>query len=224
MTRPETTTTSDAGPTATLAPTTAPTAEPAPADDAAPSPTVIEVDSAPVPVSSVTPHQGRYQGGKLYLEGDVPSREVADEFVAKAGEVIGPDNVIDNYEIDPAATEPTDGKVVIDEPLVFPTGSAEIDPAYDSLVQLGVAVMTINPEVTMRVNGYTDDVGDEQVNLMLSIARAQAVVRELSSFGIDPSRFQIAGWGEGLPVADNATETGRQANRRIEIELVGLLG
>ena len=171
----------------------------------------------------VEPHRGIYRGGKLYLEGAVPSREVGDELKARAAEVIGPENVIDNYVIDPAAPAITDGKVVVDEPFLFRTGSAAIDPAYNSLLGLGVIVMQLNPQVVMVVRGYTDDVGDEAMNLRLSQARAQSVANWIIAKGIAPNRFRLEGKGESDPVADNATVDGKALNRRIEVELVNLL-
>jgi outer membrane protein OmpA-like peptidoglycan-associated protein len=171
----------------------------------------------------VEPHRGIYRGGKLYLEGAVPSRKVGDELKARAAEVIGAENVVDNYVIDPAAPAVTDGKVVVDEPFLFPTGSAAIDPAYDALLNLGVVVMQLNPQVVMVVRGYTDDVGDDATNLQLSQARAQSVANWIIAKGIAPNRFLLEGKGEANPVADNATPDGKAKNRRIEVELVNLL-
>jgi len=171
----------------------------------------------------VEPHRGIYRGGKLYLEGAVPTRKVGDDLKAKAAEVIGAQNVVDNYVVDPAAPAVTDGKVVVDEPFLFRTGSAAIDPAYSDLLSLGVVVMQLNPQVVMVVRGYTDDVGDEAMNLRLSQARAQAVANWITAKGIAPNRFLLQGKGESNPVADNATPDGKAKNRRIEVELVGLL-
>jgi outer membrane protein OmpA-like peptidoglycan-associated protein len=174
-------------------------------------------------VQPVEPHRAIYKGGKLYLEGTVPTRKVGDELKARASEVIGPENVVDNYRIDPAAPAVTEGRVVVDEPFLFATGSAAIQPGYESLLNLGVVVMQLNPQVVMVVRGYTDDVGDEQANLALSQARAQAVADWIAAKGIDPGRFRIEAHGEADPVGDNATPEGKALNRRIEVELLNLL-
>jgi outer membrane protein OmpA-like peptidoglycan-associated protein len=171
----------------------------------------------------VEPHRAIYKGGKLYLEGAVPSRKVGDALKKKASEVIGAENVIDNYVVDPAAPAVTDGKVVVDEPFLFRTGSAQIDPAYDSLLNLGAIVMQINPQVVMVVRGYTDDVGDDGSNLILSQQRAQAVANWIGAKGIPLNRFQVQGMGEADPIGDNATPEGKALNRRIEVELINLL-
>jgi outer membrane protein OmpA-like peptidoglycan-associated protein len=173
----------------------------------------------------VDPHRGIYRDGKLYLEGAVPSQKVADEFKAKADAVLGPQNVVDHYVIDPAAPASTDGKVIVDEPFLFATGSTAIAPGYESLLSLGVAVMKLNPQVIMVVRGYTDSVGSDQANLLLSQGRAQAVANWIEFHGgIAANRFQLEGKGKADPVGDNSTEQGRALNRRIEVELLHLIG
>lgn len=168
-------------------------------------------------------HGAVYRGGKLYLSGALPTRKVADAFVKKASDVIGPANVVEHYIIDARAPVPTDGRVRIDEPFLFTTGSARIDPKYASLLNLGVTVMRLNPKVTMRVVGYTDNAGPMAVNLALSRARAKAVAGWIAQRGISPQRFILIGKGPADPLASNATAQGRTRNRRIEVELLGLL-
>jgi len=177
-----------------------------------------------MPVRVIPPHQARYRDGKLYLEGALPSRSVADALKERAVEVIGADNVIDNYVIDPAAPAPTNGRVVVDEPLLFAPASAELDPRYYSIADLGVLVMKLNPKVTMRIYGYTDEVGTNIENRQLSLARANAVADYISARGVTRSRFHIVGRGETNPVASNETAEGRRRNRRIEVDLLHLLG
>jgi outer membrane protein OmpA-like peptidoglycan-associated protein len=173
----------------------------------------------------VHPHEGIYRDGKLYLEGAVPSREVGDKLKAKANAVLGPQNVVDHYVIDPAAPAVTDGKVIVDEPFLFATGSTAISPGYESLLTLGIAVMKLNPQVIMVVRGYTDSVGSDQANLLLSQGRAQAVADWIVTHGlINPNRFQVVGKGEADPVGDNNTDQGKALNRRIEVELLHLIG
>jgi len=222
VTRPSTT----VAPTTVLGPTPTTTATSGPTSTTAPGTITVPVAKAqePVAVHKIEPHRAEYRDGKLYLVGDVPTRKLADEFVVKAALVIGPTNVVDDYRIDPAAPATSDGRVIIDEPLLFPTNSATLSTQYASLVQLGVAVMKLNPKVKMRVTGYTDDVGSDDANLLLSIARANSVVSAISAFGISRSRFIPQGKGEGDPVADNSSPEGRTLNRRIEVELLDLLG
>jgi OOP family OmpA-OmpF porin len=171
----------------------------------------------------LVPHRAEYRGGKFYMEGSVPSRKVADQLKAKAAQVIGAENVVDNYIIDPAAPPIVDGRVIVDEPFLFPVGSAAINPGYEPLLNLGVAVMQLNPKVVMIIVGFTDADGDEQMNLRLSLARAQSVKDWITARGIDPGRFELTGKGEAEPVSDNNTAEGKALNRRIEVQLIHLL-
>lgn len=204
--------TSAAPTTTATAPTTPPTAAPTTAPPAPPM--------APHPT---TPHRAIYRDGKLYLEGAVPDQQIAKAFFDKAAAVIGPQNVINNYVIDPAAPVPTDGRVTVDQRFLFPTGSAVLDPSYSNILELGVTVMKINPQVVMVITGYTDNTGDPNQNVLLSQARASAVVTYLSARGIDVSRFRPIGKGNADPVAPNDNDTNRALNRRIEVTLLNLL-
>ncbi|TWH76863.1 OOP family OmpA-OmpF porin [Azomonas agilis] len=76
------------------------------------------------------------------------------------------------------------------------------------------------PTTTTVVEGHTDSVGTDQYNQRLSERRAQAVRRVLvDQYGVASNRVDSVGYGESRPVADNATEAGRQINRRVEAEV-----
>lgn len=170
------------------------------------------------------PHMGIYRDGKLYLVGALPHPRYSRAFEAEAAAVIGPENVVNQYIIDARAPTPDAGMVRVDEPFQFDTGSAALKPEYNSLLNLGVAVMQLNPQVIMTIEGHTDEVGTPQANQLLSLARANAVKNYIVLNGrIDPNRFVIVGKGESEPLADNATPQGRQQNRRIEVRLDNLL-
>ncbi len=177
----------------------------------------------PPPTDDIPERGGIYRQGKIYLVGAVRTRGEADAFIEKAAAVIGPDNVIDNYVIDPTAPEASDGRVTVDEPFLFKTNSADLSPEYTPILDLGVVVMDLNPKVRMRIIGHTDAIGDAESNKVLSKQRADEVMRYISFRGIDESRFETIGRGESEPVASNETEEGRAQNRRIEVELIGLL-
>lgn len=83
-----------------------------------------------------------------------------------------------------------------------------------------VAKVKMMPEVTtIRVTGYTDNVGTPEYNMTLSLRRAEAAQRYLVARGIDPKRIVIVGMGEADPAATNATPAGRAQNRRVEIKI-----
>ena len=77
-------------------------------------------------------------------------------------------------------------------------------------------------DMTIEIAGHTDSQGREEMNLDLSEARAQAVLEALVARRVLTSRITAKGYGEAVPIADNGTEDGREANRRIEFRLVEL--
>ena len=103
--------------------------------------------------------------------------------------------------------------------VLFATGSAELlpvsEPELDRLYQL----LERYPELKIKINGHTDNVGDEESNLLLSENRAKAVRLYLVEKGVDESRIRYEGFGESKPVSSNETPEGRRENRRTEFEL-----
>jgi OmpA-OmpF porin, OOP family len=76
------------------------------------------------------------------------------------------------------------------------------------------------PQTTTTVAGHTDSVGTDAYNQNLSEQRASAVREVLvNQYGVEGERVSAAGYGESQPVADNATESGRAINRRVEAEV-----
>lgn len=108
-------------------------------------------------------------------------------------------------------------------PIQFEPLSAEIDPASDTVLTQLAQLLSQVPSNDFEVVGHTDDVGDEQENLLLSQERAQAVVDRLTELGIAAERMTSRGEGEAQPIADNETDEGRAANRRIEFVFVGVV-
>ncbi|WP_243047625.1 flagellar motor protein MotD [Dyella sp. RRB7] len=102
--------------------------------------------------------------------------------------------------------------------ILFPSGVAKLSPPADGVLNQIAAILKPfgNP---VRVEGYTDDRPINTAlypsNWELSAARAASVARLFSEQGIDPSRLGIVGWSEYRPSADNATEDGRNRNRRV---------
>ncbi len=105
----------------------------------------------------------------------------------------------------------------------FASGSSTLtDEARAELTAL-VAAMKYYADVTIDVEGHTDDVGSERDNFLMSLERARSVRRFLVDSGIMPERITARGFGEIRPVADNATAEGRAQNRRIEVLVTGTL-
>ena len=106
--------------------------------------------------------------------------------------------------------------------LNFESGTSTL--AQNSAAELDfiAKLMQENPEVTARIEGFTDNTGDMAMNSSLSASRAEVVKQELVARNVDAARLQTAGRGSESPIAENTTDTGRADNRRIEFVVTGL--
>ena len=77
-----------------------------------------------------------------------------------------------------------------------------------------------NPEIRIRVEGHTDNVGNDQDLMELSWQRAEAIKVYLVAAGIEDERIETVGFGPERPISDNSTENGRTRNRRVEVRVV----
>ena len=76
------------------------------------------------------------------------------------------------------------------------------------------------PEWKLKLSGHTDNVGDDDANMILSKKRAESVKKFLTSQGIDQGRIKTEFFGESQPIEDNSTAAGRQKNRRVEFKII----
>lgn len=89
----------------------------------------------------------------------------------------------------------------------------------DSIARL-LQQHALSNEYTIEIEGHTASVGKPEGEMILSIQRAETILSELQSRGIDTSSFSYRGYGGTLPIGDNETEEGRAENRRVEIYVV----
>jgi outer membrane protein OmpA-like peptidoglycan-associated protein len=99
----------------------------------------------------------------------------------------------------------------------FDTDSAAIKPGFNSTLDKLADVVVRYGKTTLTVVGHTDNVGSNAYNQTLSERRALSVAQFLESRRVNGMRLATAGKGETQPVASNALDAGRQANRRVEI-------
>lgn len=90
--------------------------------------------------------------------------------------------------------------------------TADAQPTLDKLVD----ILNKYPDTDIELQGHTDDTGTEKYNQTLSEKRARSVDNYLEKQGIATSRIKIKGFGETIPKYDNATDSGRAQNRRVE--------
>lgn len=109
----------------------------------------------------------------------------------------------------------TDGKFVTTG-IKFDVNKSTIKPESMGTINHVLKMMQEHPELRFSVEGHTDSDGNEDVNLSLSVARANTVMKKLIELGIDQSRLSYKGYGETAPATSNDTPEGKAQNRRVE--------
>jgi len=114
------------------------------------------------------------------------------------------------------------GEMITLKNIFFETASDAIldvsEPELDKVVDL----MQKNPNMKIKINGHTDNIGTEADNLKLSNSRGLSVKNYFIANGIDATRISYQGYGESKPIDINTTESGRANNRRTEIEILSI--
>ncbi|MFK8060293.1 MAG: OmpA family protein [Polaribacter sp.] len=103
--------------------------------------------------------------------------------------------------------------------ILFNSNRASFKPGVTKQLNAIVDIMKKNSKATFAVEGHTDSAGPAPFNLKLSSKRAMAVRDYLVNQGIDATRIEAKGFGEGSPVDSNKTRAGRANNRRVEIKV-----
>jgi OOP family OmpA-OmpF porin len=102
--------------------------------------------------------------------------------------------------------------------ILFETGKSSLRPESAPTLKAIAAALAQHPELRIRIEGHTDNVGDAAANLALSEARAAAVRAALvSDHEVDEGRIETEGLGDTKPIADNGSAEGRSSNRRVEV-------
>jgi len=121
----------------------------------------------------------------------------------------------------PPRVEVRDNKIEIHEKIQFDFDKATIKPASFDLMNEIASVITKNPQIKrLRIEGHASAEGDVKHNKTLSDERSKAVMKYLTDHGIASRELVAAGYGSDRPIADNATEDGREKNRRVEFVIV----
>lgn len=108
--------------------------------------------------------------------------------------------------------------------VTFATNSADINAGFYQVLNSVSLVLKEYDKTMVVVAGHTDNTGSDVYNQQLSEKRARSVADYLMSQGILSARFDIIGFGEQQPAADNSTPSGRESNRRVEITLLPITG
>jgi outer membrane protein OmpA-like peptidoglycan-associated protein len=128
----------------------------------------------------------------------------------------------------PAAAEPAksrvavrDNKIEINEKIQFEHDKATILAVSFGLLDEVVKVIKDNPQIKkVLIEGHSSSEGEAAHNMKLSEERAKSVMHYFTEHGIEKTRLSAKGFGTTQPIADNATEQGREKNRRVEFTIV----
>lgn len=130
-------------------------------------------------------------------------------------------------QLDPIASLPTPEEcldqivnVTAARKITFEPGSTAISGEAANIMDDIAEILQKCADLRIEIAGYTDSQGSEDGNLRLSQQRADAVLAALRARRVPVSTFRAKGYGEADPIADNETEAGRDANRRIEFRLI----
>lgn len=141
--------------------------------------------------------------------------KVEDTNLAKAKVRSLEEELMKMKEFDPQKTNR--GLVLTLGDVLFATGRAELNSGSQNNLYRLTTFLRENPDRNILIEGHTDSVGSEDMNLRLSLRRADSVANFLAANGIERSRIVTKGYGEAYPKDSNGTVTGRQYNRRVEL-------
>ncbi|HCP45289.1 MAG TPA: hypothetical protein DIU15_04575 [Deltaproteobacteria bacterium] len=112
-------------------------------------------------------------------------------------------------------------QIVILEKILFVVNKARILRRSAPVLDAVRKTLEENPQIQrVRIEGHTDNNGTDRDNQVLSEKRATAVMNRLIKDGVEPGRLVAVGFGETKALADNATEDGRERNRRVEFTIL----
>jgi len=106
--------------------------------------------------------------------------------------------------------------------ILFANDSYEINPIFSDQIQTMAEFLERYKSASIQIQGYASKVGTAEYNLELSKKRAHAVEDELLSFGTEPSRVTIVGYGDTRLESEGVDETSHALNRRVTATVVGL--
>ncbi len=167
----------------------------------------------------------------ILLSGATGDPALQADLAARLSDALGPSAAFQldiGYEadLDPVSTLPTPETCLAEvqaiqarDKITFAPGSTELDGSALDVVRRIAAVLRDCGGVAMEIGGHTDSQGRAEMNAALSQARADAVFNALMAERVLVGSLTAIGYGEDQPVADNGTEDGREANRRIDFRL-----
>lgn len=117
------------------------------------------------------------------------------------------------------SADKTQGWITLDR-VYFSTGSDQLTATSQNQLDNIVAILKAFPNTEVKLGGYTDNTGSQQINQPLSEGRAKSVMNEIGKAGIDPARLAAEGYGSEHPLCPaNDTDVCKAKNRRVDIRI-----
>ncbi len=159
------------------------------------------------PTTTITANKGKtwiyfQNSGSFYYQTIITEQQMEQEVTADASSI--------KDELDKSGHIAVYG-------ILFDTGKATLQDSSTATLQQIAKLLNDNPDLKLRIEGHTDNVGAAAANKVLSQKRAETVRAWLVGQGIAADRLTAQGFGDTKPVADNSTEDGRAKNRRVEL-------
>ena len=104
--------------------------------------------------------------------------------------------------------------------IAFTGSTATLSARSNASLNQIVTILNENPTLRVKIEGHTDNAGDDDKNMQLSTDRAESVKTYLVNKGISADRIEVEGFGETMPIAENSSASGRAKNRRVEIKII----
>ena len=177
------------------------------------------VNETTVPTAELVEPTALVTNGVLTLDGTQPSAEAAARLVDAASEILGAENVVNNYVIDDRADATRLGKLEIYDTLHFVPGTNLLDEQSVKLMELAQLSLETNPDQILTVIAHTNDSEDIIPSLIRSQERAAELTATLEGWGVDPGRVISIGRGSSEPMFDNALDVGQRLNERVVLLL-----
>ncbi|UCH53157.1 MAG: DUF4398 and OmpA-like domain-containing protein [Pseudomonadota bacterium] len=181
----------------------------------------IAVERAKLNAAEAEVQQARMERDRVLLEARVHEVEAARRLAearAREAEAARRKAEILAKELSDLQARGTErGMVLTLGDVLFDFDRADLKPGGQRVAQRLADFLKRHAERNVMIEGFTDSVGDADYNQRLSQRRANAVRAALLNNGIEERRIQVFGYGKAYPVASNATESGRQQNRRVEV-------
>ncbi len=177
----------------------------------APPPPAARADSGPgVPANSKPP---------VKIDANDPDLKMRSGAKLAPGRVLDIKSVVETDNGDERREDTNvDVTFALQAEVLFAKDSAELSGEANARIRTIADEIKKQNATSLRVFGFTDNLGSAAHGLVLSKQRADAVQRQLAQdLGSSSLSYQIRGYGEAYPIADNSTEDGRKKNRRVEV-------